>query len=102
MQARLFATSFSLLCFAAAIFAGALAGNASATILGRGLAVLGLAYVAGRVLETVARAADWSPVGLGEALDGEQDFQRGEAGEALQTAASASSERVSAPRKKAA
>lgn len=64
MQSRLFATSFSLLCFAAAVFSGVAVGNPSATVLGRGLVVLGLAYAVGRVLEGVASIADWSPKGL--------------------------------------
>ena len=61
MQPRLLATAFALLCFAAATLAGAVAGNPAGTVLGRSLLVLLAAYLTGRVLETVAHAAVWSP-----------------------------------------
>ncbi len=61
MQLRLLATAFALLCFASATLAGVVAGNPAGTVLGRALLVLLAAYLAGRVLETVAHAAVWTP-----------------------------------------
>ncbi len=49
------ATSFALLAFAAAVAVGAYVGNAPATVLMRGIAVMLICYFIGRILGSVAQ-----------------------------------------------
>ncbi|BAM04439.1 hypothetical protein [Phycisphaera mikurensis] len=79
IRPRLFATSFGLLCFAAALLAGTIAGNASSAVLGRGLVVLLAAYAAGRMLEAAAALA------LAEGPDADAPSDAGDAAEGPET-----------------
>lgn len=55
IPARVIATSFSLLAFAAAVAVGAYVGNDATTVLWRGIAVMLVCYLIGRILGSVAQ-----------------------------------------------
>ena len=55
IPARVIATSFALLAFAAAVAVGAYVGNDATTVLWRGIAVLLVCYLIGRILGSIAQ-----------------------------------------------
>lgn len=55
IPARVIATSFALLAFAAAVAVGAYVGNDALTVLWRGIAVMLVCYVIGRILGSIAQ-----------------------------------------------